>query len=110
YTEKTKFATIRDFIKKDENGGKQGWPTYKYLNIWTGNIRERDTIILGYTRRSTDILNSDGVVINYKFFGRGGSARAPYNKGRTATHEVGHWFGLYNIWGTNDLVDDTPCS
>ncbi|MFN8394721.1 MAG: M43 family zinc metalloprotease [Bacteroidia bacterium] len=53
-----------------------------------------------------------------------GTATAPYNKGRTATHEVGHWLNLYHIWGDDadgngtcttssecagsDAVSDTP--
>lgn len=44
-----------------------------------------------------------------------GTAAAPFNKGRTATHEVGHWLNLYHIWGDDgtscngsDLVSDTP--
>src|SRR5205085_4332233 len=45
-------------------------------------------------------------------FGRTGTVEAPYDKGRTATHEIGHYFNLRHIWGDsncgNDLVDDTP--
>lgn len=43
-----------------------------------------------------------------------GTATAPYDMGRTATHEIGHWFNLYHIWGdqagcaTDDQVNDTP--
>src|SRR5262249_32581521 len=61
---------------------------------------------------------TDGVVILYSAFGTTGTATAPYNKGRTATHEVGHWLNLNHIWGDDqndadkcagtDHVDDTP--
>jgi hypothetical protein len=51
------------------------------------------------------------VVINYTTFGTI-NVNAPYNLGRTATHEVGHWLGLRHIWGESycgdDFVDDTP--
>ena len=32
-------------------------------------------------------------------FGTIGTASAPFNKGRTATHEIGHYFGLNHPWG-----------
>ena len=46
----------------------------------------------------------DGIVINYQYFGRGGSAVPPIDQGRTCTHEVGHYFNLDHIFG-----DDTGC-
>jgi hypothetical protein len=53
----------------------------------------------------------DGIVINTSSFGTMNTA-APYNLGRTAVHEVGHWLGLKHIWGDtycgDDAVDDTP--
>src|SRR5690606_31423409 len=56
--------------------------------------------------------NTDGVVVNTTSFGTIGFVTAPFNQGRTATHEVGHWLNLYHIWGDavcgNDLVADTP--
>ena len=54
------------------------------------------------------------MVINYRAFGTNGTAEAPFNKGRTATHEVGHYLNLRHIWGDtpdcsgSDQVADTP--
>jgi hypothetical protein len=55
---------------------------------------------------------TDGVTIDYRFFGRGGSSISA-SLGRTATHEVGHYLGLRHIWGdggcgVDDFVTDTP--
>ena len=58
---------------------------------------------------------TDGVVILHTAFGTTGTAAAPFDLGRTATHEVGHWLNLRHIWGDDgdgcsgtDFVDDTP--
>jgi len=57
----------------------------------------------------------DGAVILYKAFGRVGTLLTTYNKGRTATHEIGHWLGLVHTWGDDggtcsgtDYISDTP--
>ncbi|MBW8049426.1 MAG: T9SS type A sorting domain-containing protein [Cytophagales bacterium] len=53
-------------------------------------------------------------MILYSAFGKDGSAQAPYNKGQTTTHEIGHWLNLKHIWGDENLcalddgVNDTP--
>jgi hypothetical protein len=43
--------------------------------------------------------STDGVVIDSKYFRTTGTAAFPFNLGRTATHEVGHWMNLRHIWG-----------
>jgi hypothetical protein len=94
---------------KTANGGIDIWDRTKYLNIWVCEIGGG---ILGFAYLpGTASSDRDGVVIDLKYFGTPG-ATSPYNKGRTATHEVGHWLNLRHIWGDNtcgnDFVTDTP--
>jgi hypothetical protein len=57
----------------------------------------------------TDVL-PDGVVVDYRVFGDvppGQSGPFPsYNKGRTTTHEIGHYLGLIHIWGDGNSCSD----
>ena len=98
-----------DRMKSSSTGGTNAWPTGQYLNIWVCNLSGG---VLGYAQFPGGAASTDGVVILTTGFGRGGSAAAPFNLGRTATHEVGHWLNLRHIWGDaacgNDLVSDTP--
>jgi hypothetical protein len=110
-TSVTSFST-NDNVKRDANGGRNPWPRDSYLNIWVCNL---GTSLLGYAQFPGGDAATDGVVLNYRYTGRYGSALAPFNLGRTGTHEVGHWLGLYHIWGDDggactgsDQVADTP--
>lgn len=110
YSGNANFGTTND-EKSASTGGSTIWDRNKYLNIWVCNLGNN---LLGYTYQPGVAASIDGVVIGYQYFGTIGTATAPYNLGRTATHEVGHWFNLDHIWGDepncsgSDNVADTP--
>ncbi len=110
-TSATSFGT-NNTVKSSSTGGSNPWNAGKYLNLWVCDISGS---ILGYAQFPGGSASTDGVVCDYQYFGTNGTATAPFNKGRTATHEVGHWLNLYHIWGDDgtgctgsDLVTDTP--
>jgi hypothetical protein len=114
-TTKTGFSYITDDVKFTSKGGHDAWNAQRYLNIWVCNFS--DSGLMGYAQFPSDLStrpNTDGVVISYKFMGREGALISPYDKGRTTTHEIGHWLNLRHIWGdanncsATDFVDDTP--
>ncbi len=91
------------------------WDRQKYLNLWVcdNNADTSDEIGFAYPPSISNSRN-EGIVIDFIAFGTMGTAQAPNDKGRTATHEVGHMFDLLHIWGSrsfcgsSDFVDDTP--
>jgi PKD repeat protein len=101
-----------DQVKYTAQGGQNAWDRNKYLNIWVCDMSAAG--LLGYAQFPGGPAATDGVVLTYNAVGRIGVS-GPYNKGRTATHEVGHWLNLYHIWGDDggscngsDQVSDTP--
>lgn len=101
------------------------WPAEDYLNIWVIKF----SAFLGYAQFPVssglpgleDENNNrltDGVILDYRVFGTDDAGPFDlddqYNKGRSATHEVGHFLGLRHIWGddtgcsASDFSDDTP--
>ena len=118
-------ATIKPYTYN--NGvvsSTRGWSPNKYLNIWLCNLTGG---ILGYAQFpespiggigcGATSLATDGVVFMYNSIGKSSVTHnaAPYNEGRTATHEIGHWLGLRHIWGDatgtcglDDFCNDTP--
>ncbi len=88
------------------------WNPNEVMNIWVCQLQSG---LLGYaTFPNSGPADEDGTVMGYQYFGKVSSSN-PFHKGRTTTHEVGHWLGLYHIWGDDfgfcsgsDQVSDTP--
>ena len=107
-TTRTSWGT-NDAMKRTSSGGINATSPTTKLNYWVCTIGGG---ILGYAQFPGGSSATDGVVVDSRYTGTTGTATAPFNKGRTATHEVGHWMNLRHIWGDatcgNDLVADTP--
>ncbi|MGH1434332.1 MAG: M43 family zinc metalloprotease [Lewinella sp.] len=133
-------GTLPDNVKTTVTGGSDAWDPEHHLNIWVCNIE--GGALLGYAYPPADLSHwpedasapspaLDGVVIHYEVFRRTGTfttsglfgledITVPV-RGRTITHEVGHYLGLRHIWGdgllsifgipdcsADDGVEDTP--
>jgi len=104
-----------DAMKKSSQGGVNPWDTSQYLNMWVCNIGGG---ILGYAQFPGGSASTDGVVMSPQYFGSSAKGSgfylsAPFDLGRTTTHEIGHFLNLRHIWGdgacgTDDFVADTP--
>jgi hypothetical protein len=103
YTSQPLFTTD-DAMKFSAQGGDDAWDCTKYLNIWVCNLESRS---LGYATPPGGEPDRDGVVIGFNVFGNVGNLRSPFDQGRTATHEIGHWLGLRHTWGDADCGDDS---
>ncbi len=99
------FSTNND-VKHSSTGGDDAWDECSYLNIWVCNLAGG---VLGYAQYPGGAAATDGVVILFSSFGQKGVAEAPYNLGRTVTHEVGHWLNLYHPFqnGCEGMTDST---
>lgn len=103
------------------------WDPNKYLNIWVVPLANRRALgyaqfpeksgLAGVNPLPTDKPETDGVYINVRMFGSnytrlGSSFRLATNfdRGRTLTHEVGHWLGLRHIWGDGPCSQDDFCA
>jgi PKD repeat protein len=113
------FDAIQNNLKPNTS-----WDPLRYCNIWTVQFGGDAQDLLGYAQfpslsnlpglqQNEGLASTDGVVVRWQAFGRVGNVSAPYNRGRTTTHEIGHWLGLRHIWGdggcnVDDFCNDTP--
>lgn len=97
------------------------WQPEYYYNIWVLRFGGSYSDVLGYAQfpslsgldglnSDAEVASTDGIVISYTAFGNIGEALFPYDGGRTATHETGHWLGLRHVWGDGDCTVDDYCA
>ncbi len=92
------------------------WDTNRYLNIYTNQASGALGYVPDLPQGGIVGSNSDRVVILYSTFGRN-APFSPFNLGRTGTHEVGHYLGLFHTFSggcaggdcyrRGDLICDT---
>lgn len=121
-------------MKSSSTGGVDAWDVNHYMNIWVCNLAIpilNTPLVLGFATPPNGAPNwpagsaaeepqFDGVVLHYEVVGENLNATgalSTVNRGRTATHEVGHYLGLRHIWGdaqgqdgcsVDDGIEDTP--
>jgi hypothetical protein len=110
-TTTSSFSPGNDFVKHAVTGGADIWDGDRYFNVWvcvlSGNI-------LGYATFPDDgVPDEQGVVLDFQTLP--GGPLNNYNGGKTLTHETGHYFNLFHIWGDDDgactgtdFIEDTP--
>ena len=100
-----------DAVKSALLGGVDAWPAETYLNIWVCTLQGG---LLRYSQFPGGPKKTDGVVVFNVVFGTTGTAKAPFDKGRSLTGGIGLYLNLRHIWGDKndgtgtDLVADTP--
>lgn len=103
---------LDDKVKHSYSGGVEGWNSAKYFNVWICAMSDG---LLGYATVPGDgsSSNEEGIVIDYRTLP--GGSFSSFSAGKTATHETGHYFNLFHIWGddgggcsADDFVNDTP--
>ncbi len=130
WTNPASFTNVNTFKSYVDGVIKPGtiWNVSKYLNIWITDVNLGAVGLLGYATfppltnltglpGSFGTSTTDGFWCYSQAFGSvtyfpGGFYNAGNNRGRTSSHEIGHWVGLRHIWGdgtcATDYCNDTP--
>ena len=94
-----------DAMKSPKRGGIAPTNPTEYLNIWlVPGLLHQHKELFGYAQFPGGNPQTDGVVVRSAFFGTVGAVNSAYGKGRSTTHNVGHWMNLHDIWGKRGLV------
>lgn len=100
-------TTNYDNAKQFSTGGLDAWDPTKYLNLWVVDFGTSGLLGVSVFPGDPRPITLHGFVCDYRGFGRGASYLfTNFNKGRTTTHELGHFLNCRHIWGD----DGTACT
>ncbi len=97
-------------IKVPNLEGFAPWDPEHIINVWVTTLEDG---VSGFAQMPGGPSETDGIVIDYRFFGNRDPIDTPYYQGKTLTHLMGNYLNLYPIWGkgslcSDDNVMDTP--
>ncbi|MEL6190774.1 MAG: zinc-dependent metalloprotease [Bacteroidota bacterium] len=97
-------------LQYPDSGGVAPIHPEKLINVWVADLGGE---VSGFAQMPGGPPTTDGIVVDYRFFGIGGHTHSAYNEGKTLTHLMGNYLNLYPIWGkgergSDDEVPDTP--
>lgn len=110
----TYFDTVSRRVFYSAQGGSDAWNPQKYLNIWVCAFSNGFLGVASSPSKALIRPKEDGIIVDYRAFGTVGSLKSGRQNGRIAVHEIGHYFNLLHIWGSDttciddDEVEDTP--
>ncbi len=94
---------VGNAMKSSESGGVDPIAPDRVVNVWVVDLPED---IAGYAQMPGGPIATDGIVIDRDYVGIGGTALAPYDEGKTLTHLMGNYLGIYSLWGVDYCADD----
>ncbi len=118
------FAAHDYSVKRKVQGGSDPWDNTKYLNIWVTLIKASGSgqgQVLGYAFNNVYAQQQygdpalGGVVLHYLALGKRTNIMQAFysqnaDQGRTLTHELGHYFNLWHIWGKSTPSGQKSCT
>ena len=114
FTDSSQFSSDFNNMKRSA-AGHTNWNPRLYLNLWVCDLSNGGLGFATFPWELGSRPENDGVVIDFQSMGRTGNLNPRAELGRTATHEIGHWLGLFHIWGDDagscngsDEIPDTP--
>lgn len=96
------------------------WDPTRYINVYTNSAGGFLGYVPAFPHEGIAGTSGDRIVVLWNAFGRNAPIGPPYDQGRTLTHEMGHYLGLYHTFqgcgsGTvpacytaGDVICDTP--